>query len=400
MKTAVLVLTDINSLNFSNTIIDIDKTLFEYGITKEALVCLHFSDDIGFRKNLQAFRDTAESILVLGMDLAKFNFKEIIADIFECELIENENALSIIKSLGEKTGENYSNEFAIMPYLATVIPNKRGAFQGFMLEDGDFSLTVLPSGEPAKEMLGGYFVPYTSNKYGAQNSVTFKYFGDTDLLNMVMLKAEKLAKGYLNINANTVNLDTTLKLTFLSGIDKSLETEILRLITIELGDGLYADFETTLAERLFDALMLRKKTLSVAESFTAGRVVSEVIKVPGASKVVHEGIVSYSNLSKKLRLGVLEEDLKNLGAVSSRVAYEMALGLLNEGNCDIAISTTGIAGPKSDDTLKPVGLCFIAVGMSEGVHVYKREFGGNREEITEKAKNTALFLAINKLKNL
>lgn len=400
MKTVVLYLTDLNSVSFVDNLKAIDDIFNEHGLFKESLVCLDKNDDIGFRKNLQAFRDTAENILVLGADELNFNYKEIIADIFECELVENENALNIIKNYGDSARISPSSEYAVMPYLATVIPNKLGVFQGFMLEDGGVSLTVLPSGEMAKEMIKGYFVPYTASKYGAKNSVVLKYFGDTDYLNKVLADAVKLTNGKMEVSVKTVNLDSKIKLTFYSDLEKHLETEALRLITTGLNDGIYADFDTTLAERLFDALLMRNKTLSVAESFTAGRVVGEVLKVPGASKVVHEGIVSYSNLSKKSRLGVLEEDLKNLGAVSSRVAYEMALGLLNEGNCDIAISTTGIAGPKSDDTLKPVGLCFIAVGMIGGVHVYKREFSGNREEITEKAKNTALFLAVNKLKKL
>ena len=77
----------------------------------------------------------------------------------------------------------------------------------------------------------------------------------------------------------------------------------------------------------------------------------------------------------------------------------MAAGLLMGGKTDIAIATTGIAGPKSDDTNKPVGLCYIAVGTKNGVHTYRYVFPGNREEITETAKNTALFLAIKLLKN-
>ena len=111
-------------------------------------------------------------------------------------------------------------------------------------------------------------------------------------------------------------------------------------------------------------------------------------------------MVTYSNESKVKRLNVNKADLDRHGAVSAVVAYQMAAGLLRSGNCDVAVATTGIAGPKSDDTEKPVGLCYIAVGMKDGVHTYKLNLTGNREEITETAKNTALFLAIKKLKNV
>ena len=147
-------------------------------------------------------------------------------------------------------------------------------------------------------------------------------------------------------------------------------------------------------------MRLRKVKLSLAESFTGGRVVAEIIKNSGASAYVNEGLVPYSNQSKIKRLGVQSKDLDSQGAVSAVVAYQMALGLLKEGNCDMAICTTGIAGPNSDDTDKPVGLCYIAVGMKDGIHTYRNRLSGTREQITETAKNTALFLAIKKLKTL
>ena len=99
------------------------------------------------------------------------------------------------------------------------------------------------------------------------------------------------------------------------------------------------------------------------------------------------------------RLGVKADDLRREGAVSSIVAYQMAVGLLKEG-CDLAIATTGIAGPKSDDTKKPVGLCYIAIGTRDGVHTYKFNLSGTREQITERAKNTAMFLAIKRIKKI
>ena len=172
----------------------------------------------------------------------------------------------------------------------------------------------------------------------------------------------------------------------------------MRFLIQELKENIYAEFDTSLSERVFDLLKLKKLKLSVAESFTAGRVASAIISNSGASEFVHEGIVSYSNQSKLSRLNVDKGDLIKNGAVSSVVAYHMAVGLLKTGECDVAISTTGIAGPKSDNTEKPVGLCYIAIGMKDGVHTYKYNLSGNREEITETAKNTALFLTIKKLK--
>ena len=84
---------------------------------------------------------------------------------------------------------------------------------------------------------------------------------------------------------------------------------------------------------------------------------------------------------------------RNTSAVSDETAYEMAAGLLKEGHCDLAIATTGIAGPDADGTNKPVGLCFLAVGTKERVRVFRFQLPGDRETVTRTAINYALFLA-------
>lgn len=229
---------------------------------------------------------------------------------------------------------------------------------------------------------------------------TFKYFGESPLLKRGLKEAEEISDGKLSYSVSALNGDSTIKLFFDKSADNSLKSECVRKFFGLVKDYVYAEFETTLTERVFDLLKLKNKKISVSESFTGGRVVSELIKNAGVSAYLHEGIVSYSNLSKEERLSVKKEDIESHGAVSPEVAYAMAAGLLYTGYCDVAVSTTGIAGPGSDNTLKPVGLCYIGVGTREGIDVYKYVFSGNREEITEKGKNAALFRTIKKLKTL
>lgn len=140
----------------------------------------------------------------------------------------------------------------------------------------------------------------------------------------------------------------------------------------------------TLSAKLSDVLRQQGKILSTAESFTGGRIASAIVSISGASEIFHEGIVSYSNMSKMQRLGVKEATLINHGAVSEQCCKEMALGLLEFG-ADVGVSTTGIAGPKSDNTLKPVGLCYIGVATKQSVKVYEYFLKGDREEITQTA---------------
>lgn len=96
------------------------------------------------------------------------------------------------------------------------------------------------------------------------------------------------------------------------------------------------------------------------------------------------------------RLGVTDYTLKKFGAVSNETAYEMAAGLLKEGKCDLAVATTGIAGPDADGTDKPVGLCYIAVGTMDRVRVFRFLLDGDRKPSPSRRPIWRSFLPIRK----
>ena len=394
MKTALILFKSENCPFPAEYIKGVSDTLFSGGIDVDCVEILPAGDDVGFKKRFSYLKDTADNIIILS-GKETFGIKVIIAEELGTELIENENALGIA-GISENEDEK---GFAFMPIDATVIPNPDGNMQGFLTENGDFSLVFLP--ERYEEFLStceNYLIPYFNAKYGVKrDTFTFKYFGDTETLDKTINEATSLvaAKSFIK----TDNGDSLVKIVFDNG-EKSELAAAKRYIVEKIGGRIYAEFDVSLGERLFDVLKLKNLKLSTAESFTGGRVLGEIIKNSGASAYVDEGIICYSNDSKKERLGVKESDLISFGAVSSKVAYRMAAGLLVKGKCDVAISTTGIAGPNSDNTLKPVGLNYIGIGMKDGIHVFKYELKGTREEITETAKNTALFLAIKKLKNI
>ena len=101
--------------------------------------------------------------------------------------------------------------------------------------------------------------------------------------------------------------------------------------------------------------------IATAESCTGGLLSSRLTDISGSSSYTKANFVTYSNESKMELLGVKEETLQNFGAVSEECALEMAEGLYKKTDCDIAISTTGIAGPTSPESGKPVGLIYIAI---------------------------------------
>ena len=194
--------------------------------------------------------------------------------------------------------------------------------------------------------------------------------------------------------------EDVIELVYAEDISKRLAEDVLRVFAEGLEESIYALDGTNLPAQLIWLLKLRDKKISVAESFTGGGISRKITSVSGASEVFFEGLNTYSELSKIKRLGVSEYTLKTFGAVSEQTAYEMAAGLMATGDCDICITTTGIAGPNTDRLGMPVGLCYIAIGTQERVFVYRYKFDGTREEITETAINYALFLAYKQLKNM
>lgn len=123
--------------------------------------------------------------------------------------------------------------------------------------------------------------------------------------------------------------------------------------------------------------LLREKglTIGTAESCTGGLMAKRLTDVSGASQVFKGGIVSYTNEVKHHVLGVPQELLDQYGAVSAPVAKAMAEGARCALGCDIALSSTGVAGPDKDDWGNEVGTMFVAIATPEGTHVRELHLG-------------------------
>lgn len=210
--------------------------------------------------------------------------------------------------------------------------------------------------------------------------------------------AEEVAEDKLLLHAGGKYGVNTIEIIYDQETPKMTADEAVRAILGEVGEYTYTIGGESIAERLVEALKLHRLKISTAESFTGGGVGGAIVAVSGASSVFYEGINAYDSDAKIDRLGVKEYTVRSKGAVTDETAYEMAAGLIAQGNCDVAVATTGIAGPKSDGSDKPVGLCFIAVGTKEKVRVYRYQLEGDREKITETAINLALFLTYKEIK--
>lgn len=143
---------------------------------------------------------------------------------------------------------------------------------------------------------------------------------------------------------------------------------------------------------LVEYLIENKLTISVAESLTGGLVCARLCEVPGVSKVLLEGIVSYTNESKMTRLNVNKTTLDKFTAVSLKTAEEMAVGVRKNLNSDIGISVTGLAGPlEFDEFGNKKGTVFTAVSLNGKIFSYRFEFSGDRDSIRNQAAEQCLL---------
>ena len=108
-------------------------------------------------------------------------------------------------------------------------------------------------------------------------------------------------------------------------------------------------------------LIDNKLTAATAESCTGGLLSSRFTDISGSSNFIKANFVTYANEAKAEYLFVTDDILENFGAVSKECAYAMAEGLHKRTGCDLAICTTGIAGPTGGTKEKPVGLMFVSV---------------------------------------
>lgn len=151
------------------------------------------------------------------------------------------------------------------------------------------------------------------------------------------------------------------------------------------------------AKALVDALRARSMTLATAESCTGGGIGHALTSVPGSSAVYLGGVISYANDVKEKVLSVPGNMLAQFGAVSEETARAMAVGAKKLISADIAVSVTGIAGPASDYTNKPVGLVYIAIATNAGVTVKENHFTGDRDAIRAQTIQAAIEMVFNNI---
>ena len=332
--------------------------------------------------------------------------KECAAEYFGREFYFHEYSWVKILERLTRAGRNIITENnkkqAMIPEGAIVLENYCGTAPGIIIEENNKRIVLMPG--PPREMRDMFeksVKPYLekfSNKQFISKYVRFYGIGESLLETKIKDIMDNQTNPTLALYAKTG--EVLLRITA-SGDDKEECEDLIRkqLDEIEnrvgeyiylVGDEDISSTQTEMNTVVANLLIENKFTIAIAESLTGGKISSMLVEKSGISEAFLEGIVCYSNKSKINTLGVREETLAKFGAVSEEVAKEMALGAAKRLGADFAVATTGIAGPNSDETDKPVGLAYIGIYAQGDISVRECFFTGDRELIRYRTSVEAL----------
>ena len=150
-------------------------------------------------------------------------------------------------------------------------------------------------------------------------------------------------------------------------------------------------------EKLVKLLIEKGYTITTAESCTGGLISATIVNAPGASAVLNEAYVTYAKESKEKLVNVDKKTLETLGAVSAETAQQMAEGAAKASGANVALSSSGIAGPGGGTKEKPVGLVYVGCYVNGTTKVEKCKFKGDRREVREKTVKKAISMAISQI---
>lgn len=155
-----------------------------------------------------------------------------------------------------------------------------------------------------------------------------------------------------------------------------------------------------LACQVLSLLIQRGETLATAESCTAGLIVAALGRIPGASKSLLGGLVTYTEDLKQSLLGVKAQSLASYGVVSEEVAGEMLMGLKDRLKPDLALSVTGLAGPGGGTEILAVGTVCFGLAYKDKIETWTSHFAGDRRQVQNAACQEALAKAVHILKHV
>jgi nicotinamide-nucleotide amidase len=307
---------------------------------------------------------------------------------------------AVFARFGRPMRENNRKQ-AELPVGSRPLDNPRGTAPGFIAFASDEKFVVCMPGVPRemKPMLREQVVPFLRERFGAHETIVTRIIhtiglGESEIDHRIADLFGSYENPKIALLAHDFRADVKI-MAKASTADEAdamiapLQTEIVR----RLEDGVFGYDADTPASAILTLMRSQHRRLAIAESCTGGRIAAALTTVPGSSQSFVGAVVAYDNAVKISQLGVDAGALERDGAVSDEVAREMARGARARLGADIALATTGVAGPDGGTAEKPVGLVLFALDDgTEKSRVWSFRLEGDREAVTQRATVIALNL--------
>jgi nicotinamide-nucleotide amidase len=327
----------------------------------------------------------------------------VVADVVQRPLVEDESITARIRARFQGRGlemPEINRRQAMVPAGARVLPNTNGTAPGLWIELGDRIVLLLP-GPPRelKPMMTSVAESLLRERAVGMSLVrrVIKITGRSEShteeavqpLYAEWARARVPIAATILASLGQIELHLSACCASRAEAEAALDTAVEQVKRV-MGLHVYSTDGLALEEVLGAMLVERRLWIAVAESCTGGLIASRLTDVPGSSRYVERGVVSYSNAAKIELLGVPEEMIAMDGAVSEPVAIAMAEGIRTRSKVDIGMGVTGIAGPDGGTPEKPVGMVCIAASSAGGTRVRTFRFVGGREMVKFQASQAAL----------
>ncbi|MCI6422528.1 MAG: competence/damage-inducible protein A [Firmicutes bacterium] len=332
--------------------------------------------------------------------------KETAAKVMGKELVENKHSRKRISAYLENYVKGHADrkitennwKQAMIPEGAIVIDNDNGTAPGVIMEEDSSTLILLPG--PPNELIPMFedkIFPYLRGRLPeiiCSEVIKICGIGESQAEDQIrdLIQAQSNPTIATYAKTGEVHIRVTAKASSEKEARK-LMRPLVRELKVRFGASIYTtDEEKTLETAVVELLHNQNLTLTTVESCTGGALSARIINVPGASEVLKQGFVTYSNRAKKKYIMVKKSTLKEHGAVSEKCAKEMAKGGCFITNSDAALSVTGLAGPDGGTEATPVGTVFIGCCLKGKTTVKEFHFNGSRNKVRDQAVTYALIL--------
>ena len=335
--------------------------------------------------------------------------KNTLLKFFNDKLITDRNVLDNIKFLWKKYIKQpllqVNIDQSLVSSKAHIFENNNGSAPGLWMTKDKTTFVFLP-GVPFEmkalvkhsvipKILKEFSLPHILHKtiltYGmGESSIAEKIKEWEDNLPVDISFAYLPSLGRVKLRLSTKGVD-------LSKITANIQFQIDKLIPLIKDVFVGYEEDESIQKLISNRLIKNNSTISLAESFTGGKIADSLVSIIGASTFFKGSLICYSTESKKNILKIDEDIIKKHTVVSSHVVESMAIKVKEMFSSDYGLATTGNAGPDKGDSDKEIGTVYIGIATPKEVYSFEFNFGNSRERVTLKSVNKSFELLLKEL---